>query len=211
MKKFVSNKDESPQLFKNKQLETLTKVHPVTPLIVFVPVVIYSFIVQMKTISSWSLAFEVLASGFLVWTLFEYLLHRFIFHWEPENKIGKYMHFLFHGIHHDYPRDSKRLVMPPTVGIIAAALLYFLFGRIMPHYWLNGFFSGFMIGYLCYDMAHFAIHHFNFKSRWFIELRNNHFMHHYNDHTSNFGVSSPLWDYILMTVHKKQQKVNQES
>ena len=65
--------------------------------------------------------------GLFIWTITEYLLHRFIFHLELKSKIGARIHFIFHGVHHDYPSDSRRLVMPPSVSIPLATLFYFLF------------------------------------------------------------------------------------
>lgn len=196
-KAFVSNKDETIRLFKNDLLEALTKVHPATPLIIFLPVVAFHLYHAENILIG-------LLAGLVFWTGFEYFLHRYFFHWIPNNDFGKKMHFLFHGIHHDYPRDSKRLVMPPTVAIgLSVALYYFVFKTLLPEEYLHSFFAGFMLGYLCYDMTHFAIHHFSFKNKWFIMVRNHHFQHHYDDSDKNFGVSSPLWDIIMNTEYKK--------
>ena len=48
--------------------------------------------------------------GLLVWTLAEYLIHRFLFHGEDTwmkyfffNKYVYTFHFLVHGIHHAFP------------------------------------------------------------------------------------------------------------
>lgn len=44
----------------------------------------------------WAIYFVV---GVLTWTLTEYLLHRFVFHWHPDPNSGKklLLHFLLHG------------------------------------------------------------------------------------------------------------------
>jgi 4-hydroxysphinganine ceramide fatty acyl 2-hydroxylase len=47
------------------------------------------------------------------------------------SKLGEKIHFIFHGVHHDYPSDSRRLVMPPSVSIPLAILFYFLFEAIL--------------------------------------------------------------------------------
>ena len=49
-----------------------------------------------------------------VWTLTEYWLHRLVFHWEPDHPLGRRLHFIIHGVHHDHPNDRMRLVMPPA-------------------------------------------------------------------------------------------------
>jgi sterol desaturase/sphingolipid hydroxylase (fatty acid hydroxylase superfamily) len=169
-KKFVSNEDESVRLFKNDFLEILTKVHPATPLVIFLPVVFWGICDQLPRGHAWSLFFF----GLFFWTFFEYALHRFVFHWIPKNRVGQYLHFLFHGIHHDYPRDSRRLVMPPTVSILLSTTLYFIFSVVLSPQLTPGFFSGFISGYLCYDMIHFSLHHLNLRNSWFVALRNHH-------------------------------------
>jgi sterol desaturase/sphingolipid hydroxylase (fatty acid hydroxylase superfamily) len=197
-KPFVSNEDESVRLFKKDFLEFLTKVHPATPLIVFVPVIIFFMArgLRIEPVSSVLLYFTL---GLIFWTFFEYLLHRFLFHYEPKGDFTRRLHYLFHGIHHAYPRDSRRLVMPPSVGIPLATLIYFAMTKLLPIPVVPSFFSGFMLGYLCYDMIHFGIHHFNFNNSIWQEIKKHHLRHHYGDHEKNFGVSSPLWDFIFRT------------
>ena len=39
---FVSNKDETIPLFKNPVLEYFSHIHPATPVVVFMPVVVWS-------------------------------------------------------------------------------------------------------------------------------------------------------------------------
>lgn len=44
--------------------------------------------------------------GIVLWSLSEYLIHRFVFHSEyylPANKFFYLLHFLLHGIHHAFP------------------------------------------------------------------------------------------------------------
>ena len=109
------------------------------------------------------------------------------------------MHFIFHGVHHDYPNDSKRLVMPPSVSIPLAFIFYFIFSLILSPSSLYAFFSGFVAGYLVYDISHYAIHHFNFKSAYWKKIKKHHMLHHYSDASKKFGVSSPLWDKIFQS------------
>jgi len=194
-KNYVSNHDESLRLFHNRYLEKLSKVHPATPLVIFVPVIAYlawrSIVVFHVSVLA---ALALFASGILFWTLFEYLLHRFVFHFEPKQPgLLKELQFLFHGIHHAYPKDSRRLVMP------LAILIYFATARLLPERLVPSFFAGFVFGYLCYDMMHFAIHHLAFSNKTWQKIRKHHYLHHYNNKEAGFGVSSPLWDYILRT------------
>ena len=63
-------------------------------------------------------------AGYALWTLFEYWLHRLVFHFEPDHGIGARLHWIIHGVHHDHPNDPLRLVMPPSVSIPLAAAVF---------------------------------------------------------------------------------------
>jgi sterol desaturase/sphingolipid hydroxylase (fatty acid hydroxylase superfamily) len=135
--------------------------------------------------------------GLFVWTITEYVLHRYVFHFYPSSKIGKRIHFIFHGVHHDYPNDAKRLVMPPSASIPLAALFFALFYYLLPEQIVFACFLGFITGYLIYDMTHYALHHASFKSPFWMKLKKHHMLHHYSDSTKGYGVSSDFWDKIL--------------
>jgi len=196
-KNYVSNSRESVRMFKNDFLEGLSKIHFSVPLFIFVPVIIYfSYRSVANNISAASFALFFIL-GIFVWSATEYVLHRFLFHFVPKSQWGLRLHFIFHGVHHDYPRDSKRLVMVPSVSIPLAALFYLLFSLFLTKTNLYAFFPGFLIGYLFYDMTHYAIHHANFKSSFWKKIKQHHMLHHYDDPSKGYGVSSVLWDKIL--------------
>jgi sterol desaturase/sphingolipid hydroxylase (fatty acid hydroxylase superfamily) len=139
--------------------------------------------------------------GILLWSITEYTIHRWAFHYDPKSEVGKKVHFLVHGIHHDYPRDATRLVMPLLVSVPLALLFYFLFQLAFGNYYL-AVFSGFVLGYVSYDSIHYATHHLPMKNRIGNFLRVYHLRHHYEDDKNAYGVSNPLWDYIFGTVPK---------
>lgn len=143
--------------------------------------------------------------GIVVWTFTEYTLHRFIFHYNAKSNFGKKLHFIFHGVHHDYPKDSKRLVMPPSVSFPLALMFYFLFHYILGASLIKPFFAGFLTGYLFYDTTHYAIHHFNMKNKFWLAIKNHHMRHHYQDADKGFGVSQPTWDYIFRTTFPENE------
>ena len=208
-KLFVSNKDESVRMFKKDWMEALSKVHWSTPLIVFVPVVIYCIVKSTAFEYSVIEYIGIFALGFLAWTFTEYIMHRFVFHYEPKSKFGQRIHFIVHGVHHDYPNDSKRLVLPPSVSIPLALGFYFLFKSFIPAHIFFPFFAAFIIGYLCYDELHYAIHHAPFKGKMWNILKTHHLKHHYTDDHKGYGVSSPLWDMIVgSNFDKKPLKQN---
>jgi sterol desaturase/sphingolipid hydroxylase (fatty acid hydroxylase superfamily) len=139
-------------------------------------------------------------SGVLLWTLAEYLIHRFIFHMGGGAPWQERMKFVAHGVHHDYPNDSRRLVMPPAVSIPLAIVSYSLFYFVWGPGYVFPFYAGFVFGYLVYDMLHFAFHHIPMTGRIPKYLRAYHLRHHFKDDGTAYGVSSPLWDYVFGTV-----------
>ena len=58
---------------------------------------------------------------------------------------------------------------------------------------------GFTVGYLTYDLTHYATHHFPMRSGIGRYLKRYHMMHHYKTPDQRFGVSSPLWDIVYGT------------
>jgi len=194
MKNYISNQNESVKMFDNRFLEFFTHVHPATPLVIFIPVIIYSsyFAVEKYSMETGIFVLNFIF-GIAVWSITEYLLHRFAFHIEPDNKIKKYIYFMIHGVHHDYPNDGSRLVMVPAISIPLAALFYYMFVFVIGNINVTAFFPGFISGYLIYDMMHYAIHHFSMKGKILSEIKKHHFKHHYQSSNKYFGVSSPSW------------------
>ncbi|QTE39548.1 sterol desaturase family protein [Mucilaginibacter sp. P25] len=198
-KKYISNSQESVRMFKSDFLEGLSKVHYTVPLYIFVPVIGYC------SYKFFDLGLDILTYiglfifGLFIWTITEYIMHRFVFHYQPSEKLewAQRLHFIMHGVHHDYPSDAKRLVLPPSLSIPLATGFFFLFKWLLPVNYIWGFFPGFILGYLFYDISHYAMHHFNFKSGLFKKIKQHHMLHHYQDPEKGYGVSSPFWDKIF--------------
>src|SRR6266550_1900424 len=167
---YVSNKNESVRMFESNFMEFFSHVHPVTPVVLYTPVVGYmlyaSFAYKKLSVVAVVGLFVV---GVLIWTLLEYVIHRYVFHYQPKTRVGKFLHYTIHGVHHDYPNDASRLVMPPVISIPLAVLFYLLitltFGRVAP-----AIFAGLVFGYVCYDAIHYAIHHFAMKGGIWLRL-----------------------------------------
>jgi len=206
-KHYVSNSETSTRMFKSGILEAVSKVHFTVPLLVFIPVICYciynTYISNKLSISNIVIYFIL---GLLVWTVTEYVLHRFIFHFEPKTSFGKRCHFIFHGVHHDYPKDRLRLVLPPIVSIPLATMFYHIFSNILRGAEFYPFFAAFIIGYLIYDMLHYAIHHVQVKGKLWNILKTHHLKHHYVHPDKGYGVSSPIWDKLAKTEFPKESK-----
>jgi sterol desaturase/sphingolipid hydroxylase (fatty acid hydroxylase superfamily) len=192
---------KSIRLFKNPILEALTHVHPSIPFLLWIPIIGYFWFQSVAGLNlSVPSVISMSALGLLFWTLTEYTMHRYVFHYQATSKIGKYLVFLFHGIHHDDPQDPTRLVMPPVVSLTLGFAFFGLFQ------WTMGpsgtpFFCGFIAGYLVYDYLHFAIHHFRPRTAWGKALKEHHMKHHFIAHGAKWGVSSALWDRVFRTMN----------
>lgn len=198
---------KSIRVFKNPILERFTHVHPLTPLILWGPIAGWliwrSFAVHQLT--PWMVG-SLGMFGFVIWTLAEYVLHRFVFHLEGESALSQRLHFLIHGLHHEDPVDPTRLVMPPAASIILGIILYGIFRWVLGPAMVEPFFSLFVVGYLCYDYIHFAVHHFKPRTRIGKYLKNSHMQHHFVTPNARWGVSSPFWDYIFGTMEEAKKK-----
>ncbi len=196
------------RLFKSDFLEFFTHIHPAVIVAIWLPVVLIFLalgIIGQKPRSSPLIVPAGFLVGVAVWTFTEYVMHRFVFHYPARTPRMQRITFLFHGIHHAQPQCKTRLVMPPAVSIPLAAVFYFLFrwlvgGVLGGMDWVSPLFAGFGAGYLIYDLAHYATHHFLMRGRVLKYLKRHHMKHHYKTPDQRYGVSSPLWDIVFRTL-----------
>ena len=130
MKPKVTTEFEHGQatIFKNPILESLTKTNPISNIIIYGIAIALMIYVAIDIISLSALkVVDLFVFGVLFWTLTEYLLHRFLFHWITEAKWSQRFHFVMHGSHHQFPRDEERLLMPLVPGFILASILFGFF------------------------------------------------------------------------------------
>ncbi len=200
MKTYVSNKKETTRMFRSDFMEFFSRVHWTVPLWIFLPIIgiFLYYALNHFSLPAGRVALALLA-GLFTWTFTEYALHRFVFHMHPKSEWGRKIHWTFHGVHHDYPSDPLRLVMVPSVSLPLAALFYILFRALLGPADSTAFMPGFLVGYLFYDITHYAVHHFPVKGKVFGRLREYHMKHHFKEENLGYGVSSPLWDYVFRT------------
>ena len=194
---------DSPKMFESRWLDALSRVHPAVVVAIFAPAVLLLSAWGLEKVSLLGML-GLAVGGYALWTLFEYWLHRVVFHFEPEKGLGARLHWIIHGIHHEHPNDPLRLVMPPSVSLpLGAAVfgaIYLVFGvRYAP-----GLGAGFFAGYLAYDMTHYYVHHFRPRGRVGRMLRERHMRHHFQDETKGFGISAPYWDEIFRTSSRRR-------
>ena len=195
----------SAHMFQNPILERLSRTHILVPITLFFLIssgCLY-YAVTTTTIT-FGVGILVLLSGVFAFTFVEYMMHKHFFHMEPDTPIKDKLQYSVHGVHHDYPRDKDRLAMPPFVSIAYVLVFYAVFSFIMGDYALY-FLPGFLIGYSGYLGVHYIVHAYQPPKNFLKILWVNHAVHHYKDPDVAFGVSSPLWDYILGTMPKKDK------
>jgi sterol desaturase/sphingolipid hydroxylase (fatty acid hydroxylase superfamily) len=204
----ISNSNTPIRLFKSDFLEFFTHVHPITIIVIWVPFSLY-MLYWAYSLHPAGTSLAYLPFGFLlglfIWTFVEYNIHRFMFHFTPKKPWQERIVFLFHGIHHAQPRLKTRLVMPPPVSIpmsvFFVGLYYLVFGQLLGQpQWVGAIVCGFTVGYLAYDLIHYATHHFPMRWGYFKYLKRHHMLHHYRTPDQRFGVSSPFWDWVYGTL-----------
>jgi sterol desaturase/sphingolipid hydroxylase (fatty acid hydroxylase superfamily) len=188
------------RIFRSDFLERLTHTN-VTTIVVFWSSVLGSLFawgLRLGQFRLWQIVFIVIG-GVASWSLFEYGMHRFLFHidrWIPR---AHRLSFTIHGCHHNDPADASRDIMPLIGSVpffsasIGAAVI--LFG---PAFGLT-FEAAFGLAYLAYDVTHYGCHQWQLPGRWAARIKRHHLLHHYVDETRNFGVTSAMWDRVFGT------------
>lgn len=134
------------------------------------------------------------ALGVFIYSFTEYVFHRWLYH-ENSTPFAK-----GHGLHHEQPKGLLGLpwYFPYPVIIGAYYGLAYLFqapgavGVLMGAWWL---------GFIGYCAVHHSTHHFNFRNKWFQNIKKHHRIHHVREET-NFGVITTLWDKVFRTEYK---------
>lgn len=123
-------------------------------------------------------ASALLIGGVVVWTLMEYVVHRYVLHdFAPTQ----------HGMHHANP---DRPVLTVFWQVWACfALVYLIAG--------GAFLAGALVAYAWYLFVHYCAHH----GPHILPLAL--LKHHKNHHrfaSRNYGVSTTLWDHVFGTM-----------
>ncbi|MFO8146057.1 MAG: sterol desaturase family protein [Gillisia sp.] len=201
----------SAVLMKNPYLEKLTRTHILVPLFIFT--VISAFLIYYGLVEKGFQApgmVLLFLSGFLFFTLIEYLMHRYLFHLPVTNPNREKLVYTIHGVHHEFPKDKFRLAMPPVLSLILATIFFIFYRSIMGDY-AFGFLAGFLMGYTAYLGVHYSVHAFRVPRNFLKILWHHHSIHHYREPDRAFGVSSPLWDFIFRTMPRKSPVAQQEN
>lgn len=129
-----------------------------------------------------------LVTGYMLWSLIEYSVHRWLFH-------GPYARE--HGYHHMTPEAF--IGFSNKVSLSAGALIAILFFSTLPVLIASTLYLGLILGYLRYLQVHDIVHHGPIiYNDALIQLRRHHDTHH-KIMMRNFGVTTKLWDHVFNT------------
>ncbi|NXX95732.1 FA2H hydroxylase, partial [Centropus bengalensis] len=213
--------DRPIRLFHSDILESLSKTAWYVVFMVWTPVVLYLSWVSYTSLaqgntrlfSSFTTEYSIpvhkycfpfiFLLGMFLWSLLEYLIHRFVFHMKPpaSNYYLITLHFLLHGQHHKSPFDSSRLVFPPVPASLVIAFFYGLLQLVLPEVLGLSVFVGGLCGYVVYDMMHYYLHYGSpSKGTYLYGLKAYHVKHHFEHQKSGFGISTRFWDHPFGTL-----------
>ena len=199
----------SPRMFRVDWIERyLSRVKPWHVLVVWVPVIGYLVYRGLRVPDvSIGTFLGALLGGLVFWTLLEYVLHRWVFHFvpSPNSELAQDVHFLIHGVHHDWPHDADRLVMPPVMSVLLAIVIGYPIYLVVGPRLFDPFFAGLVAGYIWYDMTHYAVHHVKPRTALGAKLRKHHYLHHFKQPGARYGVSTPFWDVIFRTLPREDR------
>ncbi|PJF17427.1 Ceramide very long chain fatty acid hydroxylase [Paramicrosporidium saccamoebae] len=192
----------TPVFFASPILEFFTKNTWYGVLIFWLPIIFLLTRYAAQSIPTVAAA-HYYVDGLVLWTIYEYFFHRFVFHMDealPERPMALVVHFLIHGVHHFLPMDRYRLVMPPLLmsafTIPVAITLRILFDAPIAAMLL----AGSLTGYVAYDMIHYYSHHGTFLPKYVQRMKTYHMDHHYVNPNQGFGVSNMIWDVVFDTM-----------
>lgn len=219
---FVSNRDESVRMFRHDWLERLSHAHPAVPHLIYLPLIAGLLWAAPTSLVTGAL---LMLAGLALWTATEYVLHRYLFHapdavmcethdivarLAPGDAVipalpgGRHViYFIMHGVHHEYPNDSSRLVMPLAASIPLAVSFAASFRLAAGHRLWPALFAGFVTGYIVYETVHYIVHHRQSRTAIGRYMKWRHYRHHFIDPDRDYGVSSPLGDLIMGTLSRR--------
>ncbi len=198
-KSFLSNKAMPEEVRKEKVFGEFRLSNHLVPFYLYVPAVIFSFVYGLYYCGIPPLVFAMyFVISIPLWSLFEYVAHRWILHAKPKSAFWQKVLYGAHTGHHDYPKDVRFHLTPLEVSI-PALFIFYGFYYLLLGVNAHAFMAGWVSIYLIYDWLHYAVHNYNFNNRWYKLYQQHHIDHHFIDEETNFGFISLAWDELFGT------------
>lgn len=202
--KKISGKEPPVRIFQRDWMEALTLISFQTFLIFGFVMESLVLIVTFSETHNFPACLWRFIAGLVVWEFFEYVMHRYIFHFSSKNPHIQKMVYIFHGNHHIQPDHPLRTIMPLIVTLPLSLLIWGISVCYAGDAYGSAFFAGFFLGYFIYDIIHYATH--NFPMKYFPKLKKHHLLHHYRMEDRNYSISFPLLDLLFRTHIKTKRK-----
>jgi sterol desaturase/sphingolipid hydroxylase (fatty acid hydroxylase superfamily) len=197
---------QQARLFQSERLERFTRISLAGFLTTWLLALPLAVAVGWNTSTPPVEALGLVAAGFVFWLPVEYVLHRYLFHWKPSNPALRRFVFIMHGNHHDTPNDPLRNLMPPIVTVPVGVVLWTIAVFLLDP-WGIWTFLGFGIGYVIYDLSHYACHQMPMNGRLGQMLKRHHMRHHHIDEAANYAITVPVLDWLFGTRIESLKKV----
>ena len=145
------------------------------------------------------------AAGIPVWTLVEYLFHRYVLHGRfpaGEGIIRRFMHERLdplHWEHHKRPFDGHH-INGELKDLLPLFFVAVPVSFIAPIYTLPVLLAGVVQSYVMEEWVHHSVHFYNFRSPYFRYIKRHHFYHHSSKGMEQgYGLTNGFWDIIFGT------------
>ncbi|XXF78800.1 sterol desaturase family protein [Myxococcaceae bacterium GXIMD 01537] len=198
---------QTGRMFENAFFEACSQGHPSLPFLFYIPLTLgllgWALYAGTTTVGT-SVLFVLL--GLLTWTVLEYCIHRYFFHWEGSGPFARRVNWVAHAYHHKYPDDARRLVMPLGGSVPAAILIGGLLWLVGRPAQMIPYFVGIVWGYLTYDFIHWSAHCRTPRTAWGKALREHHMAHHFATPDRNFGITNRWVDRLVGTSGRHSRK-----
>src|SRR5262249_36648148 len=102
--------------------------HPIGPTLVFLPMAAVLIWASLSLVArAWQVGGGIFLLGLFSWTLIEYFLHRFVFHW---TQVREPWRAAFSGLHMAHHRDVEvrdLIIAPPLVSFTFGGIIFLLY------------------------------------------------------------------------------------
>ncbi len=139
--------------------------------------------------------------GFVLWSLAEYLLHRFAMHHLKGRGLMSREH-LEHHVHASWSFSAMHVLSWAGMLVVGAVAWFPLGWAVVSSAFGLAVATGWTAGYFFYEYQHAAAHLKAPGGRYSTWLRHHHFHHHFGHPMANHGVTSPVWDVVFGTLEK---------
>jgi len=135
--------------------------------------------------------------GFLLWSFWEYIYHRFIMH-GLKNTIYYYK---MHGHHHMYPSKPSHI---PVFQYIIVFPIFFMSSYVVEPSFIFSYLLGHMSGLYCFESMHSFIHNDIKKEKIYTKYH----LYHHSHSQKAFCFTSPCFDILCGTFPNEKFSYN---